>query len=368
MFFNTQAPQNQPNIIKLDLEKLGLNEEDMSVVQSMSEQIDGSVQGLQQYGKSIQANDRSYIDNLLKKADTDDLGEISDRLNQIAVLAKSVNLTGLGGSRSNVPVIGRFLDKMKLKTASFKTQFEDANKQISTIVDEVGAMQHSLITRNQELEMLFQTVVDEHRQMGLQIAAGTIKLNESRQLLAKMQDELNSQPNPNPILAQEISDLGFAIASMDKRLGDLEVMQYSAQQTLPAIRIIQTNNRMIMDKFNTIREVTIPSWKNQFMLALTLQEQESHLKVAKSIDDATNNLLKANAELLHKNAVGASVASQRLAIDPETLEHVQKKLIDTVDDVVKAQVEGEQKRKQALEKLRVMSDNQSRLIGHHTAR
>lgn len=367
MFFQDQINQEQMpsnKIVELDLQKLGLSEEDMPAVKALSQNIDGTVQGLQRYGASIEAHDRGYIDNILKKADADDLGAIGDRLSEIAVIAKSVNLSGLGGSRSNLPIIGKFFDKVRLKTENFKMQFENANQQISSIINEVAIMQGSLLARNQELELLFASVVDEHRQMGLQIAAGTLKLNEAREALSQKQAELAQQQHPNPILAQEISDLGLAIASMDKRLGDLEVMQISAQQTMPAIRIIQTNNRMLMDKFNTIKEITIPSWKNQFMLALTLQEQESHLKVAKAIDDATNDLLKSNAELLHKNAVGASVASQRLAIDPETLKHVQKKLIDTVNDVVKSQIEGEQKRKAALEELRQISETQFRAISH----
>ena len=86
--------------------------------------------------------------------------------------------------------------------------------------------------------------------------------------------------------------------------------------------------------------------------------------LAKSIDDTTNNILKRNAELLHKNAVSAAKANQRLVIDVETLQEVQDKLIKSVQDVIEVQRQGTKDRKDAEAKIIGMRQNlKMHLIG-----
>ena len=120
------------------------------------------------------------------------------------------------------------------------------------------------------------------------------------------------------------------------------------------IRMIQANNHMLVDKFHTIRELTVPAWKRQFMLALSLNEQQNAVQLADSIDNATNDFLSRNAELLHKNSVETAKANQRLVIDISTLEKVQATLISTVEDVIRIQQEGVRSRHEAEGKLLTM--------------
>lgn len=152
------------------------------------------------------------------------------------------------------------------------------------------------------------------------------------------------------------------ISNLDKRIGDLTALQQSAMQSLPTIRMIQANNQMLVDKFHTIREITVPAWKRQFMLALTLNEQRNAVQLATKIDDTTNDLLKRNAELLHRNSVETAKANQRLVIDVDTLQKVQATLIQTVEDVIKIQREGVAQRKAAEKEIQGMRlDLQKRL-------
>ena len=119
---------------------------------------------------------------------------------------------------------------------------------------------------------------------------------------------------------------------------------------------------MLVDKFHTIREITVPAWKRQFMLALTLNEQRNAVQLATKIDDTTNDLLKRNAELLHRNSVETAKANQRLVIDVDTLQKVQATLIQTVEDVIKIQREGVAQRKAAEKEIQGMRlDLQKRL-------
>jgi uncharacterized protein YaaN involved in tellurite resistance len=152
--------------------------------------------------------------------------------------------------------------------------------------------------------------------------------------------------------ALEIADLEQVIAYLDKRVADLLVLQHSALQSLPMIRMIQANNRMLSEKLHTIRELTIPSWKRHFLLVLALYEQTQALNLSQNIDNATNRFLTRNAQLLTKNAKETTTGNQRLVIDVETLEKVQTMMIETVQQVIRIQDEGIRTRKAAELKLR----------------
>jgi uncharacterized protein YaaN involved in tellurite resistance len=114
---------------------------------------------------------------------------------------------------------------------------------------------------------------------------------------------------------------------------------------------------MLVEKFYAIKNITLPAWKNQISLAISLHEQKNSVQLANSIDDATNDLLRRNADLLHQNSVDTARANQRSVIDVETLEHVQQTLIKSVNDVIQIQKEGQMKREQAEVKLKQLQQN-----------
>ncbi len=204
---------------------------------------------------------------------------------------------------------------------------------------------------------MFHGVQDEYKQLGIYIAAGKLKQQEIQQQIS----EFSAQPQ-DQTTTQKIYDLNHLANNLEKRVSDLQVLQQSAMQTLPMIRIIQSNNLMLVDKFYAIKNITLPAWKNQISLAISLNEQKNSVQLANSIDDATNELLRRNADLLHQNSVDTAKANQRSVIDIETLEHVQNTLIKTVNDVIQVQKEGMQKRAEATTRLRALQENLNQLV------
>lgn len=204
---------------------------------------------------------------------------------------------------------------------------------------------------------MFHGVQDGYKQLGIYIAAGKLKQQEIQQQIS----EFSAQPQ-DQTTTQKIYDLNHLANNLEKRVSDLQVLQQSAMQTLPMIRIIQSNNLMLVDKFYAIKNITLPAWKNQISLAISLNEQKNSVQLANSIDDATNDLLRRNADLLHQNSVDTAKANQRSVIDIETLEHVQNTLIKTVNDVIQVQKEGMQKRAEATTRLRVLQENLNQLV------
>lgn len=334
------------------LKALGVSQADLPLIADLAAKINShNPLSVAEFGRDVAEHTSRYADSLLEQVRSADLDDAGEKLTQVVVAAKALNLNALSDSRSRIPVIGRFIDRMKLTKDRVVQHFNTTKEQIDTLLSEVAKSQQGLAQRVVSLESMFEAVKEEYRLLGLHIAAGRMKLDELRNEADAMRLR-----DLAPAQVQELNDLENLRAGLDKRVGDLQVLQQSALQALPMIRMIQANNHMLVDKFHTIRELTVPAWKRQFMLALSLNEQQNAVQLAESIDNATNEFLRRNAELLHKNSVETAKANQRLVIDVGTLEKVQATLISTVEDVVRIQQEGVRSRHEAEVKLVAMRD------------
>ena len=284
----------------------------------------------------------------------DDTGH---KLNQVVQVAQQLNTNSILNPNKSSGFLGGLFNKFKGAKQSFDQNFNSTKAQIDSLVTEIENSQNGLKTRVDTLDKMFHGVQDEYKQLGVYIAAGKLKQKEIQQQIS----EFSAQPQ-DQATTQKIYDLNHLANNLEKRVSDLQVLQQSAMQTLPMIRIIQSNNLMLVDKFYAIKNITLPAWKNQISLAISLNEQKNSVQLANSIDDATNELLRRNADLLHQNSVDTAKANQRSVIDIETLEHVQNTLIKTVNDVIQVQKEGMQKRAEATTRLRVLQENLNQLV------
>lgn len=333
------------------LKALGLRQEDLPEIKAVAAQISGdNPLTISEFGRDVAAHTSSYADSLLDHVRNSDLDDAGNKLSEVVAVAQALNVNALSNTRSRIPVIGPLIDKVTLRSKKVLGQFDTTRSQIEKLVAEVNQTQSGIIDRNKGLEQAFRDVCEEHRMLGIHIAAGKLRLAE----FSAENEELRPQIGNDPALLQKVSDRDALIANLDKRIGDLTALQQSAMQSLPTIRMIQANNQMLVDKFHTIREITVPAWKRQFMLALTLNEQRNAVQLANQIDDTTNDLLKRNAALLHKNSVETAKANQRLVIDASTLKSVQDSLIKSVEDVMKIQQEGIAHRKVAEKEIQGM--------------
>lgn len=335
------------------LTALGLSEGDLPAIQEIASRIDPTQPlSVAEFGRDVAEHTSRYADELLDQVRNKDLEEAGQKLGQVVSIAQGINMNALTDRRSKVWVIGPLIDKVRLKVQNVIGEFETTKEQIDRLVDEVGLTQKGLALRNVTLEQMFGAVKEEHKMLGLHIAAGKVRLGE----LQAMASELRSKAQ-TPTEVQALADLDAVIANLDIRVGNLMTMQQSALQTLPQIRIIQTNNQVLVDKFHTIREVTVPAWKRQFVLALGLNEQRNAVELATTIDNTTQEFLKRNAKLTHKNSVETAKANQRLVIDVDTLKEVQDTLIQTVADVIKIQQAGVIERRKAEVQIERMRDD-----------
>ncbi|MCU4307188.1 toxic anion resistance protein [Acinetobacter ursingii] len=350
----------QQEFERLNLKELGLQPEDfaqmMDAHQTLTDMTHSSVS---EYGKDIATKTSTYTDELLNLVQNKDLDTTGQKLNEVVQVAQQLNTSSIlnKSKGSSIPILGGLLNKIKGAKQSFDQHFNTTKEQIDALVKEIEQSQNGLKSRVNTLDKMFDAVQDEYKQLGVHVAAGKIKQQEIQQQIAELSQQEQDQQG-----TQRIYDLNHLANNLEKRVSDLQVLQQSAMQTLPMIRIIQSNNLMLVDKFYAIKNITLPAWKNQISLAISLQEQKNSVQLAKSIDDATNDLLRRNADLLHQNSVDTAKANQRSVIDIETLEHVQNTLIKTVNDVIQVQKEGMQKRDEAATRLRTLQQNLNQLV------
>lgn len=350
----------QQDFEQMNLQEIGLKQDDFAAVISAHKELaDLSQNSISEYGKNIASKTSTYTDELLGLVKNKDLDSTGQKLNEVVQVAQQLNTSSILNPSKSSGFLGSLLNKVRGAKQSFDQNFDSTKEQIDRLVKEIETSQSGLKSRVNTLDQMFNAVQDEYKQLGIYIAAGRLKQNDMQQQIQQLTHEVVDH---DPQRTQQVYDLNHLANNLEKRVSDLQVLQQSAMQTLPMIRIIQSNNLMLVDKFYAIKNITLPAWKNQISLAISLQEQKNSVQLANTIDDATNELLRRNADLLHQNSVDTARANQRAVIDIETLEHVQNTLINTVNDVIQIQKEGMQKREEAAIRLRSLQHNLNQLV------
>ncbi|WP_297922577.1 toxic anion resistance protein [uncultured Agitococcus sp.] len=305
-----------------------------------------------------------YSDKLLSQVKSKDLEGLGDNLNEVVLLAKGINISSLvDSSKSKIPLIGGLIDSFKMNKEKVLGRYESLSKQIEKLIKEMQGSQVRLANRIQDLEKVYTFNVEEYHTLECYILVGEVKIEELR---AEIADRQAAPAATNPMEAQAISNLQDVLNRLEKRVHDLRTMQMVAVQTAPMIRMVQSNNQLLIDKFRNLQELTIPSWKKQFTLAVALIEQQKAVELTQKIDDTTNDLMRRNAELLKQNSVNTARANQRAVVDIETLEYVQQTLISTIEEVEQIQRDGEQARADAVIKMESMKGELITKLGGRT--
>jgi uncharacterized protein YaaN involved in tellurite resistance len=326
--------------------------EDNNEIERLAASIDyTSVVSIQSFGSEIAANTAKYTDSILAQSETGELEETGDRLTEIVTIARAFDISRLEEKESPfIPVIGRFLKSFQLTRDKALARFSDVRSQVETLVTQVEGTALQLQQRNDDYQNMYDSVRQEHDLLGLHVEAITARFDD-------LDNEMESLRGSEDLVSLErISVLEASRNALTKRADDLQILRHAALQMMPMVRIVQSNNLSLMDKFQTIQTLTLPAWKRSFMLALTLDEQRKSVELATEIDDATNDLMRRNADLLHQNSVATAKANQRMVVDVETLQHVHDKILLTLEDVRNVHAQGAGQRAEAIADLSRLRD------------
>ena len=296
-----------------------------------------------QYGVGAQRNISSFSDNILTQVRSKDSGYVGELMSDLVLKVKEVDVDGLDEG---------FLDKLPfLKNASravkkFMQRYEKLEVQIDRIEQQLDQARMQMLKDITMFDGLYEKNLEYFRELQIYIAAGEEKLQELQETtLPQLRAEATAKGDA--MSAQVVRDFEDTVNRFEKKIHDLKLSKAVAIQTAPQIRLIQNNDKMLVDKIQTAILSTIPLWKSQIVIALGLHRQESVLKMQRSVSDATNTLLTKNAELLRQNSTEVARESERGIVDLQTLKKVNADLISTIEETIKIQQEGRAARQSA---------------------
>jgi len=202
---------------------------------------------------------------------------------------------------------------------------------------------------------LYDMNLEYFRELTMYIIAGEKRLKEVRETdLVKLKEK--AAQSGDTLDAQKASDLEQAADRFEKKLHDLKLTRQISLQMAPQIRLLQNNNSLLIERIQSTLVNTLPLWKNQMVLAVGMEHSRQAMQAQRAVTDMTNELLKKNAETLKQGTIETATEAERGIIDIETLVETNKSLIDTMNEVVRIQAEGRQKRAEAEKTLRRMED------------
>ena len=332
-----------------------LTPEEQKMVNDFAAKIDiENTNQILQYGAGTQKKMADFSDTALENVKTQDLGEIGELISNVVGELKDFDVQEEG------KFFG-FFRKQTSKIENLKNKYDKAQANVEKITDSLQQHQVRLMKDSAMLDKMYEQNLNYFKELTMYILAGKKKLEETRNgKLAEMKNKAAQSGLPED--AQAARDLDEKCSRFEKKLHDLELTRTIAMQTAPQIRLIQNNDTVMVEKIQTTIVNTIPLWKSQMVLALGIAHSAEAAQAQRQVTDITNELLRKNAETLHMATVETAKESERGIVDIETLQKTNADLIQTLDDVMRIQMEGRQKRQAAEMEMHRMEEELKRKL------
>lgn len=332
-----------------------LTSEEQKMVNDFAAKIDiENTNQILQYGAGTQKKMADFSDTALENVKTQDLGEIGELISNVVGELKDFDVQEEG------KFFG-FFRKQTSKIENLKNKYDKAQANVEKITDSLQQHQVRLMKDSAMLDKMYEQNLNYFKELTMYILAGKKKLEETRNgKLAEMKNKAALSGLPED--AQAARDLDEKCSRFEKKLHDLELTRTIAMQTAPQIRLIQNNDTVMVEKIQTTIVNTIPLWKSQMVLALGIAHSAEAAQAQRQVTDITNELLRKNAETLHMATVETAKESERGIVDLETLQKTNADLIQTLDDVMRIQMEGRQKRQAAEMEMHRMEEELKRKL------
>lgn len=348
----TPVTEEQPEVKKEPADQIdeagkNLSDEEKKTVDDFAEKIDITESNtILQYGSAAQKKVSDFSDTALKNVRTKDLGEVGTLLTNLVTELKNFD----ADSTEKKGFFSNLFDRSSNSMSKFTARYSQAETNVNKVSDMLEKHQIVLLKDIALLDQLYERNQQNTKELTMYILAGRKKLQEVRStqlpaLTAKAKE------TGLPEDAQAANDLEQACVRFEKKLYDLELTRQVSIQMAPQIRMVQNNDTIMTEKIQSTLVNTIPLWKNQIVLSLGIQHSKEAMEAQREVSNMTNELLKKNAETLHQATVDTAKESERGIVDIETLQHTNKELISTLDEILAIQKDGREKRQAAEQEL-----------------
>ncbi|MGI6608045.1 MAG: toxic anion resistance protein [Erysipelotrichaceae bacterium] len=333
---------------KLDLSTL--SEEEIQMVNEFAEKIDiTDTDVIMSYGANSQKKISTFSTTTLENIRTKDLGQIGNMISDLVVELKDFDAEG---ESKGLKALFR---KGKNKIAALKANYDKVDVNVNKICTLLEEHQITLLKDIAVLDELHDKNEINKKELTMYIIAGQKKLEHAVNVelpkLKAIAEETGLVED-----AQKANDYAQLINRFEKKIHDLEMTRMISVQMSPQIRLIQNNDTLMAEKIQSTLVNTIPLWRSQMVIALGLSHAKEAIDAEAAVDKMTNELLKKNAEALKQGTIETAEASERSIVEIETLQYTNKSLIETLDEVLRIQTEGRERRNAAEIELRKLEN------------
>lgn len=325
-----------------------LSEEEKRQVEEFCRQIDlHNSTAILQYGVGTQKKMADFSGDALENVRTKDFGEVGEMLSNVVAQLRDFDEE----EKSFLGIFKKPVNKLE----NLKTKYNKAEVNVNKICEALEGHQVQLLKDISILDKMYDLNLTYFKELTMYILAGKKKLQETRETELQQAIE-KAQRSGLAEDAQAARDLEALCDRFEKKLHDLELTRMVSVQTAPQIRLVQSSDTMMVEKIQSTIVNTIPLWKSQMVLALGVSHAEQAARAQREVSDMTNELLKKNAEMLKMATVESAKESERGIIDMETLKNTNASLISTLDEVMRIQTEGREKRRAAEAQMQAMEN------------
>ena len=295
------------------------------------------------FGTTAQKNIADFSDSILCNVRAKDSGYVGELLGELLTNVKSFEpKSSDGGFLKKLPLVSSLVGKAE----TMMQGYEKVSVQVEKVKTSLQKARMLMMKDVTMLDTLFAKNLEYFKTLELYIRAGEEKMQEMREVtLPKLRAQ--AAASSDPMAAQVVSDFESSVERFEKKVHDLKISKTISIQTAPQIRLIQNNDKVLIDRVQSAIYNSIPLWKNQMVIALGLTNQKKVLEMQHSVNEMTNDLLKKNAEMLKIGTIETAKENERSIVDIETVRKVNDDLVTTIEETLKIQREGRAKRRAA---------------------
>lgn len=332
------------------------NDQEVAIVAGIKSGIDiSNTTATIKYGTEAQTQITQFTDVILQHVKTKDVGQAGKDLEAMIGEMNSINFESIkksDGFMANLPVIGYW---MKKGISNFVGDFSNVQEKLTELMKTMDGQEVVLSKDIQMFDGFYAQTMAFVRNLELYIIAGEESLVDLKQEVDRLKVEADT--TQDPLDAQKYSDMFKAVDRFEKRINNLKISRIASINSGTHIRIAQEADKMIVEDISDIIHNTIPLWKNQFVMAISLMNSEKALKINKTVKDYTNKQYVDNAKKLNGlvNMIGEEYS--RGILDIASLQEVNKLTIETIQKSLNIHKDAAVKRKEAEKQLAIMEDD-----------
>lgn len=343
------------------LEKTQFSAEEMAQIKAVAEKIDiRDSNAVIAYGASAQRKVSDFAEGALESVRGKDMGETGKILSSLLVELK----TGNAGEKKGL--FGKLFNKGIRTFEELKAQYSTTEANVDRLVSMLEGHEQQLVKDIVQLDKLYDNNKIYFKEVSMYIEAGKQALEKAKNETLK-EYQAKAAASNDAADAQEAQDFADMITRFEKKIYDLELSRTVCLQSAPEIRMVQNSDTIMSEKIHSTIINVIPMWKTQMVLALNNYHTQEAIKAQNAVTEATNDMLKKNAELLHQNSVETAKASERGIVDLDTLKHTNEQLITALSEIQTIQEDGKLARAKAEEELKNIEAELKRKMAEITA-